>query len=62
MNTGLQAEWEDDSLFPKATVDTVCIVMTCHHLSQPVGLLKNVTQSLEPGATVVVVDSVKAKE
>lgn len=54
---------EEDPLFPKDALDMVFIVMTYHHLSQPVSLLKNIIPSLKPGAMVVIVDPdpVKAK-
>ena len=45
-----------DPLFPKASLDMVFMVLTYHHLSDPVALLKNLIPSLKPGATVVVID------
>jgi len=45
-----------DPLFPKASLDMVFMVLTYHHLSEPVALLKNLIPSLKPGATVVVID------
>jgi tRNA A58 N-methylase Trm61 len=47
---------EEDPLFPKDALDMVFIVMTYHHLSQPVALLKNIIPSLKSGAKVVIVD------
>ena len=47
---------EEDPLFPKATLDMIFLVLTYHHLRQPVALLKNIIPSLKPGATVVIVD------
>jgi SAM-dependent methyltransferase len=54
---------EVDPLFPKDLLDMVFIVLTYHHLSKPVALLKNIIPSLKPGAIVVIVDPdpVKAK-
>lgn len=46
----------EDPLFPKNELDMVFMVLTYHHLSQPVALLKNIIPSLKPGATVVIVD------
>ena len=46
----------DDPLFPKASLDMVFMILTYHHLSRPVELLKNLIPSLKPGATVVIVD------
>jgi len=34
----------------------VFMILTYHHLSKPVELLKNLIPSLKPGATVVIVD------
>ncbi|MCX6562943.1 MAG: class I SAM-dependent methyltransferase [Candidatus Aminicenantes bacterium] len=45
-----------DPLFPKASLDMVFMVLTYHHLSEPVALLKNLIPSLKPGATVIVID------
>ena len=45
-----------DPLFPKASLDMVFMILTYHHLSEPVALLKNLIPSLKPGATVVVID------
>jgi len=46
----------DDPLFPKASLDMAFMILTYHHLSEPVALFKNLIPSLKPGATVVVVD------
>jgi precorrin-6B methylase 2 len=53
---------EDDPLLPKDMLDMVFIVMTYHHLSKPIALLKNLIPSLKPKATVVIIerDPVKA--
>ena len=47
---------EEEPLFPKGALDMVFMVLTYHHLSGPVALLKNVIPSLKPGATIVIVD------
>ncbi|MDD8025143.1 MAG: class I SAM-dependent methyltransferase [Acidobacteriota bacterium] len=52
----------DDPRFPKASLDLVFMVLTYHHLAEPVALLKNLIPSLKPGATVVVVDPDPAKD
>jgi len=46
----------EDPLFPKSALDMVFMVLTYHHISQPVALLKNILPCLKPGATVVIVD------
>jgi ankyrin repeat protein/L-ascorbate metabolism protein UlaG (beta-lactamase superfamily) len=46
----------DDPLFPKASLDMAFMILTYHHLAEPVALLKNLIPSLKPGATVVIVD------
>jgi tRNA A58 N-methylase Trm61 len=46
----------EDPLFPKDALDMVFMVLTYHHLSQPVALLKNILPCLKPGATVVIID------
>lgn len=46
----------EDPLFPKNALDMVFMVLTYHHISQPVALLKNILPCLKPGATVVIVD------
>jgi tRNA A58 N-methylase Trm61 len=46
----------DNPLFPKGALDMVFMILTYHHLSQPVELLKNLIPSLKAGATVVIVD------
>jgi ubiquinone/menaquinone biosynthesis C-methylase UbiE len=45
-----------DPLFPNGSLDMVFMILTYHHLSEPVALLKSLVPSLKPGATVVVVD------
>jgi ubiquinone/menaquinone biosynthesis C-methylase UbiE len=52
----------DDPQFPKATLDMVFMILTYHHLAEPVALLKNLIPSLKPGATVVVVDPDPVKD
>ena len=47
---------EDDPLFPKDALEMVFIVLTYHHLTQPVALLKNIIPSLKSNATIVIVD------
>lgn len=46
----------EDPLFPKDTLDMAFMILTYHHLAEPVALLKNLVPSLKLGATVVVVD------
>jgi SAM-dependent methyltransferase len=46
----------EDPLFPKDSLDMVFMILTYHHLAEPVALLKNLIPSLRLGATVVVVD------
>jgi SAM-dependent methyltransferase len=46
----------EDPLFPKDTLDMAFMILTYHHLSRPVALLKNIIPCLKPGATVVIVD------
>ncbi len=46
----------DDPLFPAGRLDMIFMVLTYHHLSQPVEMLKAMIPSLKPGATVVVLD------
>ena len=46
----------DDPLFPKSSLDMAFMILTYHHLAEPVALLKNLMPSLKPGATVVIVD------
>jgi predicted methyltransferase len=42
--------------FPDGSLDMVFMILTYHHLADPVALLRNLIPSLKPGATVVVVD------
>jgi len=42
--------------FPQASLELVFMILTYHHLAEPVALLKNLVPCLKPGATVVVVD------
>jgi precorrin-6B methylase 2 len=46
----------DDPLFPAGKLDMVFMVLTYHHLSRPVEMLKAMIPSLRPAATVVVLD------
>jgi len=46
----------NDPLFPDGALDAVIMVLTYHHLAQPVELLKNLIPSLKPGAIVAVLD------
>jgi ubiquinone/menaquinone biosynthesis C-methylase UbiE len=52
----------DDPLFPPNSLDLAFMILTYHHLSRPVDLLKNLAASLRPGATVVVVDPDPVKD
>jgi len=45
-----------DPLFPKNSLDAVIMVLTYHHLAQPVELLKNLIPALKPGAIVAILD------
>lgn len=45
-----------DPLFPKNSLDAVVMVLTYHHLSRPVELLKSLIPALKPGAIVAVLD------
>ena len=46
----------NDPLFPDGALDAVIMVLTYHHLAQPVELLKNLIPSLKPGAIVAILD------
>lgn len=52
----------DDPLFPAGKLDMIFMVLTYHHLSRPVEMLKAMIPSLKPGATVVVVDPDPVKD
>lgn len=52
----------DDPLFPAGKLDLIFMVLTYHHLRQPVDMLKAMAPSLKPGATVVVVDPDPVKD
>jgi SAM-dependent methyltransferase len=52
----------DDPLFPKASLDMAFMILTYHHLAEPVALLRNLIPSLKPGATVVIVDPDPVKD
>jgi predicted peptidase len=52
----------DDPLFPSAALDMVFMILTYHHLAEPVGLLRNITPSLKPGAMVAIVDPDPVKD
>jgi SAM-dependent methyltransferase len=51
-----------DPHFPKGEIDLVFMILTYHHLADPVGLLKSLVPSLKPGATVAVVDPEYSKD
>ena len=55
-NVEITSGKEDDPSFPKDSLDMVFIVLTYHHLSKPVEILKNTIPSLKPGATIIIVD------
>ena len=46
----------DDPVLPRHALDVVVMVSVFHHLDQPVTLLANLTPSLKPGGTVVILD------
>jgi ubiquinone/menaquinone biosynthesis C-methylase UbiE len=52
----------DDPLFPRDSLDLAFMILTYHHLSRPVDLLKNLAPSLKPGAVVAVVDPDPVKD
>lgn len=52
----------DDPLFPRDSLDLAFMILTYHHLSRPVDLLKNLAPSLKPGAIVAVVDPDPVKD
>jgi SAM-dependent methyltransferase len=52
----------DDPLFPKASLDMAFMILTYHHLAEPVALLRNLIPSLKPAATVVIVDPDPVKD
>ena len=52
----------DDPLLPAGELDMIFMVLTYHHLRQPVDMLKAMAPSLKPGATVVVVDPDPVKD
>jgi SAM-dependent methyltransferase len=52
----------DNPLFPKASLDMAFMILTYHHLAEPVALLRNLIPSLKPGATVVIVDPDPVKD
>ncbi|MEJ2545308.1 MAG: class I SAM-dependent methyltransferase [Calditrichaceae bacterium] len=47
---------ENDSLFPKDTLDLIIMVYTFHHLGEPVAYLNNLRKRLKPGTPVVIVE------
>lgn len=52
----------DDPLFPPVSLDLAFMILTYHHLAEPVALLKNLGSSLKPGATVAIVDPDPVKD
>jgi precorrin-6B methylase 2 len=52
----------DDPLLPEGKLDMIIMVLTFHHLSQPVEMFKAMIPSLKPGATVVVLDPDPVKD
>ena len=52
----------DDPLFPAGKLDMIFMVLTYHHLSQPVEMLKAMVPSLKTGATVVAIDPDPVKD
>ena len=46
----------DNALLPQDSLDMVFMILTYHHLSRPVALLKSLIPALKHGATVVIVD------
>lgn len=52
----------DDPLFPAGKLDMIFMVLTYHHLSRPVEMLKAMVPSLKPDATVVVIDPDPVKD
>ncbi len=47
---------EEDPLFPEESLDMVFMVWVYHMLERPVPIMKNLKQSLKPGAIVVILD------
>ena len=47
---------ENDSLFPKDSLDLIIMVYTFHHFSEPVIYLKNLQKRIEPNTPVVIVE------
>ncbi|MFC1725712.1 class I SAM-dependent methyltransferase [candidate division KSB1 bacterium] len=47
---------EEDPLFPDKSLDMIIMVWVYHMLEKPVPLMKNLKDSLKPGATVVILD------
>ena len=46
----------DNPLLPRDSVDSVLLLKTYHEVAQPVELLKNLRESLRPGAKVGIID------
>jgi ubiquinone/menaquinone biosynthesis C-methylase UbiE len=52
----------DDPLLPAGELDMIIMVLTFHHLRQPVEMFKAMAPSLKPGGTVVVIDPDPVKD
>jgi poly(3-hydroxybutyrate) depolymerase len=46
----------DDPLFPRGSLDMAFMILTYHHLADPVALLRRLVPALKPGANVAIVD------
>jgi ubiquinone/menaquinone biosynthesis C-methylase UbiE len=51
----------DDPCFPEGKMDMVFMSFVFHLLEKPVELLKNLKPSMKPGASLIIIDSRKAK-
>ena len=51
----------DDPCFPEGKMDMVFMSFVFHLLEKPVELLKNLKQSMKPGASLIIIDPRKAK-
>ncbi|HEM49175.1 MAG TPA: methyltransferase domain-containing protein [Caldithrix sp.] len=47
---------ENDSLFPRDSVDMIFMVYTFHHFKEPVKYLKNLRNRIKPNTPVVIVE------
>jgi ubiquinone/menaquinone biosynthesis C-methylase UbiE len=45
-----------DPKFPPGTLDMAFMISVCHHLAEPIALLKNTAPALKPAATLVIVE------